>query len=169
MKKLVLSGLVVGVMASLSGCAGLQQVNDSLAKVNSALSGAGAQSLQVGGGSGYSPTIMVTVPANVCDRAAFDAGARYGYVSSWNDMARQRATMFQLQASSSHSSAAKRNGAMWAGKQIGTAGLASPASYEMQVGVGVVNCRYNSFTEGSSAGQEASLKDFQAMQAGEVQ
>ncbi len=168
MKKLVLIGLVVGVMASLSGCAGLQQVNDSLANMHGAISRAETQSmqqsLQVGSGVGYSPTIMVTVPANVCDRAAFMDGARAGYATNWNMTAGEQANIFRMQARSSHSAAAKQNAALWANKQI----AASADVYQPQADINATICHSTSYQEGYVQGQAASAKDVQAFQAREV-
>lgn len=162
--------LILGVLAALGGCAAdLKNLNDQLRQANAALAGQPAarstlSQLQLGDASGYRPTVTVDVPADVCDRSAFDDGVRAGYVTNWNQMVRERATMHQLQLQAKPKDGRyQANVQLFKNKLIVAPGLPQDLQYQLQDGARADNCRYRGFVKGKEAGLKAAVAEFEAM------
>lgn len=172
---------ILGLAIALGGCASdMKNLNDSLRQVNATLAGRQQQAAsspllqqsasssllqqQIGAPGGYQPTITVTVPAGLCDRAAFDDGVRVGYITTWNQQVSNRSSLQQLQLRSApKDSRNMANAQLYKNKMISTAGLPQDSQYQMQVTVNADNCRYRGFSSGKVAGMNAADNEFKAL------
>ena len=163
--------LMLGVLVALTGCASdLKNLNDSLREANAALAGqklparSALAELQLGDAGGYRPSVTVNVPADVCDRAAYDDGVRAGYITSWNRLIGERSKAHQLQLQGKpKDSRYQSNVQLFKNKVIRASALPQDTQYPMQFGVGADNCRYRGFVAGKATGTNAAVAEFQAL------
>lgn len=162
--------LMLGVLVALTGCASdLKTLNASLREANAALAGqkmplrSNLAHMQLGDAGGYRPTVTVNVPADVCDRSAFDDGVRAGYITSWNQLVGERSKVHQLQLKNKPKDGRyQANVQLFKNKVIEAAALPQDTQYPMQFGVGADNCRYRGFVAGKATGRDAAVTEFQA-------
>lgn len=160
MRKLVLIGLV----AALTGCASLEEVNDSLRKANSALSGANSRAIgQLGDGTGYQPPLNVAMPGGVCQQQAFIDGYKDAYLQSWNQRVSLKVMQYTAEAKKANASpTASKNLALYQSHVIGAKGYVGHATkYKLDVSsFSADNCPYQSYQKGQSAGMDAVSGDW---------
>jgi len=164
--------LAVSVLltALLAGCANqLQDVNDSLKKVNDALSGASSVPVgALGDGSGYQPNFNVSVPGTVCNRQAYLDGFKDSYLVQWNQFVDGKQTMYRTMAKQDQRNApAKQNADLYKSRQIGAMRyMGHQADYPPDFTAN--NCAYRSYVAGQTAGLDAVNRDSRALVAQEL-
>ena len=157
MRKFVLLGLVV----ALAGCANLDQVNDSLKKVNESLSGASTAEVgKMGDGTGYQPALTMSIPGDACNRKAFAAGFKDAFMQNWNMTMSTKISQYQAMSMTKPRDAkVKANLAMYKSKIIGTKGyIGGEMDYQSDFNLPIThpkNCANRSYVQGKNNGMQS--------------
>ena len=163
---------VISALAALTGCASLQEVNDSLRKTNAALSGASSrQAGKLGDGSGYQPVLNIAVPGGVCHQQAFMDGFKDSYLLNWNQFVGTKVAHYTAETMKpNHSAAAKKNLALYQSRVIGAKKYIGHAmTYQLDASsLNANNCPYQSYQKGQSAGMNAVSADWKDLVAQEL-
>lgn len=161
--------LIVSAVAILAGCAGLQEVNESLKKTNAALAGARTVDIgKLGDGTGYQPAITATMPRDVCNRQAFQDGYKDAYLTHWNQFVNDKIQRFTLENKTSKQGA-KQNLALYKGRLIGSKGyMGHQMDYQLNLStINADQCPYNSYTKGQNEARDAVAREMKVLVAQE--
>jgi hypothetical protein len=125
----------------------------------------------VGSNGGWQVRRPVSVPGDVCDLRAFEAGYASAYMRSWNNSLGFRDQIFEAKLKRNpQDPAARHNYELYKGKRFDTAG-GSTMRYapRMDRDWHLSNaCEANSYRMGENAGIEAANEDYRALRAKEI-
>lgn len=150
--------VMIGLVVALTGCANMQEVNDSLKKINSTLSGTRTVEVsKLGDGTGFQPVLRVEVPGEVCNQQAFMDGYKDNFVKYWNQHVFTKIMRFDSEATLKPKDPnVKANLAMYKERMIGTKNTRSHfQDYPLNVNYAADNCPFRSYQKGQSAGIDA--------------
>lgn len=153
--------VLVGLVVALAGCANLDQVNDSLKKVNDSLSGASTAEIgKMGDGTGYQPALTMSMPGDVCNRKAFADGFKDAFMQNWNMSISTKVSQYQAMSMTKPKDAkVKANLAMYKSKIIGTKGyIGTNMDYQADYLLSSMhpkNCAFRSYQQGKNNGMQS--------------
>lgn len=153
----LLAGCTVPLVPELN--TNLSSVNASLRHMNDNLRGASS-----------APPTVAAAPADVCDRAAFQAGFNDQYVTRWNREIGSRKALYRLQSQQHpEDAAARQNYALYQGKSLrGKAVGGQDYVLKIDPNWHIQNaCQSHSYQQGEIAGMRAVDQDLRALAAQE--
>jgi len=150
--------VMIGAVVALTGCANMQEVNDSLKKLNSTLSSARTVEVgKLGDGTGFQPVLRVEIPGDVCNRQAFIDGYKDNFVKYWNQNVFTKIMQLDSEAVLKPKDAnVKANRSMYKEHMIGTKNVRDHMQdYPLDFSVNADNCAFRGYQKGQSAGIDA--------------
>lgn len=154
----------------LTGCAStLEDINGALRKVNGGQPATSAATKvpvgQLGNGRGYQPNLTASMPAGVCNQAAFLDGLKDTYAQNWQTFVDAKvATYRNLSQAKNADPAAKKNLSLYQSHSIGMSGYIGRAALN---GPGN-SCLYQSYIQGQQVGFDLYGRDSKALQGQET-